>query len=112
MSDKEDDLIITITKIEPVSKPMKPGYVKILPNRFVGFAKKQCPTCRGSGSDPKKRRLDPTTARKCPNLACREGQVPAEIPCACQCHEGPAFCGVMQCCEYAGVTRDELEEEE
>lgn len=103
MSDKEDDLIITITKIEPVSKPMKPGYVKILPNRFVGFAKKQCPTCKGSGADPKKR------TRKCPNRACREGQVPVEIPCTCRCHEGPAFCGVMQCCEYAGVTRDELE---
>ena len=100
---KEDDLVITITEVKPVSKPLKPGYIEVLPNRYVRLAQKPCPTCKGSGKDPKKRK------RTCPIWACREGQVPAAIPCTCQCHEGPAFCGFMSCCEYAGATREELE---
>ena len=64
---------------------------------------KSCPTCKGSGRDPKKRKRD------CPNRACRGGQVPVGIHCACPCHEGRGSCGFMSCCEYAGATRAALE---
>ena len=39
---KEDDLVITITEVKPVSTPLKPGYIEVLPNRYVGIAQKRC----------------------------------------------------------------------
>ena len=39
---------------------------------MIDLPRGPCPTCKGSGKDPKKRK------RKCPNLACHEGQVPVE----------------------------------
>lgn len=40
---KEDDLVITITEVKPVSKPLKPGYIEVLPNRYVvGSSSRLC----------------------------------------------------------------------
>ena len=103
---KEEDIKVTTTKIKPVSKPLRPSPsqpIIILPDRYIGIDQKSCPTCKGSGRDPKKRKRD------CPNRACRGGQVPVAIHCACPCHEERGSCGFMSCCEYAGVARAALE---
>ena len=30
----KDDLVITVKKVEPVSKPLKPGFIKVLPTVY------------------------------------------------------------------------------
>lgn len=44
----EDDIIINVTKIKPISKPLPPRAfqaINILPNRYIGIAGKQCEVC-------------------------------------------------------------------
>lgn len=59
-----------------------------------------CPTCKGKGTDPRKRK------RRCPEMMCRNGQVPDGDPCcSCVCHDKPGIMHVMPCCEWSGLQR-------
>ena len=64
---------------------------------------KFCTTCNGTNRDPKNRK------RRCPNPVCRDGKTLLETECTCPCHDG-GMCGFIPCCEFSGVTREQMEE--
>lgn len=63
-----------------------------------------CPTCKGTGKDPKKRN------RRCPSAAfCRGGKVDPDGMCDCICHDdGASVMHFMECCTYCYLKRSDL----
>lgn len=65
--------------------------------------KLNCPTCGGSGKDPKKR------TRKCPSRFCISGQIDTEEMCDCDCHDNADIRHAWPCCGYCYAPREEYE---
>ena len=63
----------------------------------------ECPTCKGKGTDPRKRK------RACPETFCRGGEIPSEDPCcSCECHDKPGVMHVQPCCAWSGYRRMDM----